>query len=453
MRDNVKTFAEMASRAFAVPEPVLEIGSRPAQGQEGYAELRPFFSDKRYIGGDFLPGPAVDVLLDTHLLGVRDGQVGSVVMMDTLEHVQDPLLALREAHRVLQPDGLVLIGSVMNFPIHNHPWDYWRFTPAAFDLLLRPFPLRAVWYQGDPFAPHTVLAAARKAAAADAVVAFETAVASLEANWPEHADGGPLIRFEPLLDAFVRDSDQLGQEERTLPDLVSGLTVEQTFVCPADNLARIDTKYRTYGHMNFCHLNFQLRDETSGRVVAERRYGAQHVVDRVWTAFAFSPIADSAGRPYRLIISSWDGREGAAVAPVLSDEPGSNAEKLYVGGEYQPGVLCVRALCLAPDYSPPDYRSLSGLAAPAAIQDAAIRSVDAALLRRISMTQSAQLWQVASRVDDRIDSFERHVEGRLESAEADLRDILSFVRGLRSSFVYKAARRAGGLFRRRGGER
>jgi hypothetical protein len=59
MRDNVKTFAEMASRAFSAPEPVLEIGSWSAEGQEGYAELRPFFFDKRYIGGDFVPGPNV----------------------------------------------------------------------------------------------------------------------------------------------------------------------------------------------------------------------------------------------------------------------------------------------------------------------------------------------------------------------------------------------------------
>lgn len=456
MRDNVKTFTAMASKAFSVPEPVLEIGARPAEGQEGYAELRSFFAGKRYIGGDFLPGPAVDVLLDTHLLGVRDGTVGAVVMMDTLEHVQDPLLALREVHRVLRSDGLVLIGSVMNFPIHNHPWDYWRFTPAAFDLLLRPFPLRSVWYQGDPLAPHTVLGAGRPTAAADAQVAFETSIASLEANWPENAEGGPLIRFEPLLDALVRGSDHVDQDERALPDLLAGVGIEQTFVCPSDNLSRIDTKYRTGGRMNFCHLNFQLRDETAGQVVAEGRSFAQHLLDGIWTAFSFSPIADSAGRSYRLIISSWDGREGAAVAPVSVDEPATSSEKLYVNGQFQQGALCFRVLCLAPDYRPSDYRSLSGLASPAALQDGSPRSIDGGLLRRIAMTQSAQMWQVAARVDDhlertaaRIDKLESNVEGRLQSIAYELENVLSFVQGLRSNVVYKAVTRAGGLFRRR----
>jgi SAM-dependent methyltransferase len=453
MRDNVKTFTVMAAKAFSVPEPVLEIGSRPAEGQEDYAELRPCFADKRYIGGDFLPGPAVDVLLDTHQLGVADGSVGSVVMMDTLEHVQDPLLALREAHRILRDDGLVLIGSVMNFPIHNHPWDYWRFTPAAFDLLLRPFPVRAVWYQGDPLAPHTVLAAAQKSAAPDAQVAFAASAAALEANWPESAYGGPLLRFEPVLDAIVHES---ASGENALPELRAGVTVEQTFRCPADSLARIDMKFRTGGRMNFCHVKCELRDEATGRLVAERRQLGQHIVDGVWSAFIFSPISSSAGRDYRLVLSSWDGREGAAVAPILSDQPDGDSEQLCVSGEYHPGGICFRALCLEQGYSPPDYRALSGQTDPTAIEDAAARAGDAALLRQIATTQSAQLWQVASQVDDdlqqmaaRVDALERRLDSRLDSIADDLKDILSFVGALRSSIVYKAATQTRSLLRRR----
>jgi hypothetical protein len=361
-------------------------------------------------------------------------------------------------YRALRDDGLVLAGSVMNFPIHNHPWDYWRFTPAAFDLLLRPFPLRTVWYQGDPLAPHTVLGAGRKTAEAGALMAFETAVASLEANWPENAEGGPLIRFEPLLDALVRDAEHV-DHERALPDILPGTTIEQTFICPAANLARIDTKYRTGGRMQHCHLNFQLRDETSGGVVAEGRFFAQHLIDRVWAAFAFAPLADSEGRSYRLIISSWDGREGAVVAPVGCDQPTSDSEKLSINGEAQLGALCFRALCVAPDYRPSDYRGLSGLAAPAAVQDDSLGSVDGALLRRVARTQSDQLWQVAGRVDDqlertaaRLDQLESNVERRLESIAYELENVRSFVQGLRSSFVYKAATRAGGLLRRRKNE-
>jgi hypothetical protein len=452
MRDNIKTFTVSAARAFDVPEPILEVGSRPAEGQEGYSELRSIFSGARYIGADFLPGPSVDVLLDIHQLGAADGSLGTVVMMDTLEHVQDPILAMREAHRVLRDDGLTLIGSVMNFPIHNHPWDYWRFTPAAFDLILRPFAQRVVWYQGDPLAPHTVVGAARKGASPDATIAFESAIAALESTWPENAFGGPLLRFEPLLEAVVHDS---ARGDRTLPDLVAGRTVEQTFRCPDDHLARIDLKFRTGGRMNFCHVAYQVRDEATGQVVAERRYSAQHVEDATWTAFTFPAIAGSQRRDYRLIITSWDGREGAVLAPMLSDDPASHAEQLSVDSEYQPGMLCLRAHCVERGYRPADYRALTNMAGPLA-PDAA-GHVDEAL-RRISATHSAQLWQVASNVSDdvarlssRIDALQVSTDGRLSAVGRDVEDILSFVRGLRSNVLYKAATGAKGLLRRRTG--
>ncbi|MFQ5937729.1 MAG: hypothetical protein ACE5LB_15100, partial [Acidiferrobacterales bacterium] len=44
------------------------------------------------------------------------------------EHVQSPFVAVQEAGRVLKPGGVALLASVMNFPIHSFPSDYWRFT-------------------------------------------------------------------------------------------------------------------------------------------------------------------------------------------------------------------------------------------------------------------------------------------------------------------------------------
>ena len=45
----------------------------------------------------------------------------------------------------------------MNFPIHDYPHDYWRFTPEAFKLLLKPFSNFFVGFQGNKNYPHTVV--------------------------------------------------------------------------------------------------------------------------------------------------------------------------------------------------------------------------------------------------------------------------------------------------------
>jgi SAM-dependent methyltransferase len=156
VRNNVKDFLAVLFKLTDCPEPIVEIGSFQVQGQEGYADMRPLFKGKVFIGCDMRRGPGVDQVEDVHALSFRDSEVGTVLLVDALEHIEDPLRAVHEIHRVLRPEGLLVLSSVMYFPIHDVPMDYWRFTPAAFLLLLRLFAKRSVFYQGNPLFPHTL---------------------------------------------------------------------------------------------------------------------------------------------------------------------------------------------------------------------------------------------------------------------------------------------------------
>jgi hypothetical protein len=72
--------------------------------------------------------------------------------------VEQPYLAVSEMHRVLRPHGIAIVSSVFEFPIHNYPDDYWRFTPAAFRLLLKEFTQADVFSFGrDPVWPQSVV--------------------------------------------------------------------------------------------------------------------------------------------------------------------------------------------------------------------------------------------------------------------------------------------------------
>ncbi len=104
----------------------------------------------------------MDRVEDLRALTFGDGAVGTAFCLDTLEHCADPLAACRELHRVVGDGGLCVISSVMFFPVHGYPQDYWRFTPSGMELLLDPFD--DVWAGGvgHPELPMQVVAVAAK---------------------------------------------------------------------------------------------------------------------------------------------------------------------------------------------------------------------------------------------------------------------------------------------------
>jgi SAM-dependent methyltransferase len=162
MRESIKEFVRICARNLPISEPLYEFGALQVSGQEGFADLRPFFPGKKYVGADLRNGPGVDVILDLHHIDLPSGSVGTVLILDTLEHVEFPRKAIENVHRILNENGILVISSVMNFPIHDYPYDYWRFTPEGFRSLLRPFPFSFVDSLGNPDFPHTIVGLALK---------------------------------------------------------------------------------------------------------------------------------------------------------------------------------------------------------------------------------------------------------------------------------------------------
>ncbi len=174
MRQPIKDLVSLFAREFTTSSPVYEFGAFQVEGQVGFADLRPLFPDADYVGADMREGPGVDKILNLHQIDLPDESVGTVICLDTLEHVEHPRTAMREIHRILKPESIVLISSVMNFPIHDYPYDYWRFTPEAFRSILSPFDSCFVGYSGEEIFPHTVFGIGFKGISPD-LTRFETA--------------------------------------------------------------------------------------------------------------------------------------------------------------------------------------------------------------------------------------------------------------------------------------
>lgn len=112
---------------------VLEIGSLDVNGS-----VRPIFEDRYrfpiYVGVDIRPGVGVDQVCDSHMLvlkfGVRKFDV--LVCTETLEHDSLFWRSLEQFYEVLSSDGcLILTTRGFGYPKHDHPSDYWRFSPEG----------------------------------------------------------------------------------------------------------------------------------------------------------------------------------------------------------------------------------------------------------------------------------------------------------------------------------
>lgn len=180
-------FVRDLSQATDLPEPIVEFGSM--QVEEGQPnDLRQLFRGRDFIGTDFRDGPGVDRVEDLRELSFEDGEVGTALCLDTLEHCADPLTACRELVRVVADGGVCVISSVWLIGVHAHPNDYWRFTPEGFRLLLGGLDDVQVAGWGDPDIPYFVFGAGAKGRPLGVDLMALPSLAEAQESW-RRADG------------------------------------------------------------------------------------------------------------------------------------------------------------------------------------------------------------------------------------------------------------------------
>jgi SAM-dependent methyltransferase len=155
--------ARAVAETFDLPGPILEIGAYQVAGQEEIADLRGLFAGKPYVGVDMRPGPGVDCVADVEALPQADASVGTVIALNTFEHVPRFWKGFEEIYRVLRPDGVLFVSCPFYFHIHAYPSDYWRFTPQALEVLLEGYPSKVLGWHGPARRPANVWAVAFRA--------------------------------------------------------------------------------------------------------------------------------------------------------------------------------------------------------------------------------------------------------------------------------------------------
>ena len=111
----------------------------------GAGEMRhaSHFQGQRYVGVDLAVGDPgwnyrkLDVIADLTALPFPSKSFTAIINIVTLEHVRDPLAALKEMRRTLIQHGRALIIVPHEWEVHQSPHDYFRYTRHGMQHLLQ----------------------------------------------------------------------------------------------------------------------------------------------------------------------------------------------------------------------------------------------------------------------------------------------------------------------------
>ncbi len=117
---------------YATNQVVLEIGGGRVSTNHSYQDLFP----NRHTY-DLDPNRQPDTVGDAHTLTFKDNSFEFILCTEVLEHLHTPQKAIDEMKRVLKPGGTLILTTRFVFPIHDAPYDYYRYTEFGLKHILR----------------------------------------------------------------------------------------------------------------------------------------------------------------------------------------------------------------------------------------------------------------------------------------------------------------------------
>lgn len=91
-----------------------------------------------YIGLDVIQSSEqkVDIISDATAIPLPDGTFDTVFSSQAIEHIAEHGKVFGEAFRLLKPSGHFIVSAPMYWPLHEEPYDFFRFTRYGFRHLL-----------------------------------------------------------------------------------------------------------------------------------------------------------------------------------------------------------------------------------------------------------------------------------------------------------------------------
>lgn len=77
----------------------------------------------------------LDIVSDINKrLPLKNDEFNTIISSSVIEHLQEPEQIFREMHRVLKKEGIAILSVPFLYPLHEEPYDYFRYTKYALEM-------------------------------------------------------------------------------------------------------------------------------------------------------------------------------------------------------------------------------------------------------------------------------------------------------------------------------
>lgn len=124
--------SDLASNTVESWQIVVEIGS-------GAKSRRILFPRSNFVTMDFVKREGIDVVASISDLPFRDETVDFVLCENVLEHIPEPERAITQVWSAIRKGGYLYLVTPFLFPLHDLPYDFYRYTEYSLKHLLKIF--------------------------------------------------------------------------------------------------------------------------------------------------------------------------------------------------------------------------------------------------------------------------------------------------------------------------
>lgn len=139
------------SKIFGKKRRVLNFGCGISTGSGKIIWKTDLVHDCDIIHCDVLLQGEVSVVADAHFLPFKSNSFDSIICQAVIEHLHDPILFVKEMHRVLKPSGCIYSEVPFLQGFHADPDDFQRYTLEGLKILFKKFKIINYGVSVGPF--------------------------------------------------------------------------------------------------------------------------------------------------------------------------------------------------------------------------------------------------------------------------------------------------------------